>query len=70
MNFSLPTDRAIDAEVDLITVDGDFFIQARLNVSLPGIDPDTAQALVHSADQICPYSKAIRGNMKVVINLV
>jgi osmotically inducible protein OsmC len=67
---TLPADRAIDAEVDLLTVDGDFFIQARLSVSLPGMDRDIAQALVHDAEQICPYSKAIRGNMKVAINLV
>ncbi len=67
---SLPADRAIDAEVDLLTVDGDFFIQARLSISLPGMDRDIAQALVHAAEQICPYSKAIRGNMKVAINLV
>ncbi len=67
---SLPADRAIDAEVDLLNVDGDFFIQARLSISLPGMDRDIAQALVHAAEQICPYSKAIRGNMKVAINLV
>lgn len=69
MKVALPADRAIDAEVDLLTVDGEFFIQARLNVSLPGLDRNLAQSLVHAADQICPYSKAIRGNMNVVINL-
>jgi organic hydroperoxide reductase OsmC/OhrA len=39
-------------------------------VSLPGLDRDTAQALVDAAHQTCPYSKATRGNIDVVINLI
>src|SRR5215203_5994092 len=41
----LPPDVAVDAEVDLGTTGGRYFIQARLNVSLPGIDLETAQGL-------------------------
>ena len=70
MRVTLPADRAINAEVDLGTVDGGFFLQARLNVSLPGLDRETAQALVNAAHQTCPYSKATRGNIDVVINLI
>jgi Ohr subfamily peroxiredoxin len=70
MKLTLPADLAVDAEVDLVTADGDYFLQARLNVSLPGVEHDTAQALVDAAHQTCPYSKAIRGNVDVVINLV
>jgi len=70
MKIALPPDRAIDAEVDLVITGGDFLIQARLNVSLPGLDREVAQALVDAADQTCPYSKATRGNIDVVINLV
>jgi len=70
MRVTLPADRAINAEVDLGTVDGAFFLQARLNVSLPGLDRETAQALVNAAHQTCPYSKATRGNIDVVINLI
>jgi lipoyl-dependent peroxiredoxin len=66
----LPADAAIDAEVDLGTTDGEYLLQARLNVSLPGLERDVAQALVDGADQTCPYSKATRGNIDVVINLV
>ena len=68
--ISLPADRAIDAEVDLCKTGDDFFLQARLNVRLPGVDRDVAQALVEVAEQTCPYSKATRGNIDVVINLV
>jgi lipoyl-dependent peroxiredoxin len=67
---ALPADRAIDAEVDLGTNAGGYVLRARLNVSLPGLPRDVAQALVDAAHQICPYSKATRGNIDVVINLV
>jgi lipoyl-dependent peroxiredoxin len=67
---SLPANRAIDAEVDLGTSDGDYVLRARLNVSLPGLDREIAQALVDAAHQTCPYSKATRGNIEVTINLV
>ena len=70
MKVALPADRAVNAEVDLGTSGGAFLLQARLNVSLPGLDRDTAQALVDAAHQTCPYSKATRGNIDVVINLI
>jgi osmotically inducible protein OsmC len=70
MKIALPVDTAIDAEVDLCLTDGAYFLQARLNVRLPGIEPGVAQALVDAAHQTCPYSKATRGNIDVVINLV
>ena len=67
---SLPTDVTIDAEVDLNLSDGGYFLRTRLNVSLPGVDREIAQALVEEAHQNCPYSKATRGNIAVAINLV
>jgi Ohr subfamily peroxiredoxin len=67
---ALPPERAIDAEVDLGTTGGGYLLRARLNVSLPGLPREVAQALVDAAHQICPYSKATRGNIDVVINLV
>ncbi|MDL2400972.1 organic hydroperoxide resistance protein [Rhizobium mayense] len=70
MKVAVPADAAIDAEVDLCLVDGAYFLQARLTVSLPGLEHDVAQALVEAAHQTCPYSKATRGNVDVVINLV
>lgn len=66
----LPADVAIDAEVDLGTNDGHYLIQARLNVSLPGIDLETAQQIVDAAHMECPYSKATHGNINVVTNIV
>jgi Ohr subfamily peroxiredoxin len=68
--ITLPADLAIDAEVDLNKTGDDYFLSARLNVSLPGVDREVAQALVDAAHQTCPYSKATRGNIDVTINLV
>lgn len=70
MKIALPADLAIDAEVDLNLAEDGFFLGARLNVSVPGIDRAVAQRVVEAAHQICPYSKATRGNINVVINVV
>jgi osmotically inducible protein OsmC len=70
MKITLPADLAVDAEVDLGTTDGGYLLQARLNVSLPGIEREVAQTLVDAAHQTCPYSKATRGNIGVVITVV
>ena len=70
LRIQLPADTAVDAEVDLGTASGGFLLQARLNVSLPGLEPEVAQQLIETAHATCPYSKATRGNINVTINLV
>ena len=67
---AVPDDLAIDAEVDLILADGAYSLRSRLNVSVPGVEREVAQALVDEAHRTCPYSKATRGNINVEINLV
>ena len=70
MKITLPAETAIDAEVDLCNADGSYFLQARLNVKVPGLEREVVQALVDAAHQTCPYSKATRGNIDVTINVV
>ena len=70
MKIAVPNDVAVDAEVDLGPIPNAYGIAARLNVSLPGMDRETAQKLVDAAHQVCPYSNATRGNIDVQINLV
>ncbi len=70
MKVKLPPGTAIDAEVDLCNTGGNYFLQARLNVSLPGMDRDTAQTLVEYGEQNCPYSKAVSGNINAEFKLV
>jgi lipoyl-dependent peroxiredoxin len=70
MKVALPADPAIDAEVDLGTAHGVFGLAARLNVSLPGMEHQAAEALVDAAHEVCPYSRATRGNINVSITVV
>ncbi len=68
---TLSGDVTIDAEVDLnLSPTDGYSLTARLNVTIPGVDADVAQAIVEEAHQICPYSKATRGNIDVTIRLV
>lgn len=46
-----------------------YSISAVLNASLTGVDSATAQKLVEAAHQICPYSKATRGNINVTLKV-
>jgi osmotically inducible protein OsmC len=70
MKVAMPKDVAVDTEVDLGTNEGGYLLQARLNVSLPGLDRETAQKLVDTGHQYCPYSKATRNNINTVVKLV
>lgn len=68
--ITLGGDVTIDAEVDLNLSDAGYSLTARLNVGIPGVERDIAQSLIDEAHQICPYSKATRGNIDVTIRLV
>ncbi|WP_441227934.1 organic hydroperoxide resistance protein [Tardiphaga sp. 20_F10_N6_6] len=70
LKVTIPSDTTIDAEVDLCLAEGAYFLRARLNVGLPGLESDVAQTLVDAAHETCPYSKAIRGNVDVVISVI
>jgi len=66
---TLPADMFVDIEVDLGMRGGEYFLQARLTVALPGLDRKLAQEIVDAAHHICPYSKAVSGNIEVTTTL-
>ena len=71
MKVTLPPDTAIDAEIDLCNSGDVYFLRARLNVSLPGLEREVAQAIVQATHgETCAYSNATRGNVEVTINVV
>src|SRR5580698_2434015 len=70
MKITLPADHAVDAEIDLGPEGGAFSLAARLYVSLPGIERATAERLIETTHQVCPYSRAIHGNIAVETTLV
>lgn len=69
LGVTLPKDVAVDAEVDLGMAGEAFQLQARLDVSLPGLAPDVARKVVEAAHQLCPYSRATRGNIDVALSV-
>ena len=69
MKIELPAGTAVDAEVTLFNAAGEFGLRARLDVHLPGLDRDVAQAVIDAAHRTCPYSKAVRGNIDAVVSL-
>ena len=56
-------------EVDLNRGDEGFFLVARLEVSLPGLDADVARSLIDRAHEICPYSRMTRSGIKADVTL-
>lgn len=55
----------VDAQIDLNLDGTSFFLKAQFGVSIPGVDRATAAELAEAAHGICPYSKAVHGNIEV-----
>lgn len=48
---------------------GGFSLAVELEVVIPELDHETAQALADAAHQVCPYSNATRGNIPVTVTV-
>jgi Ohr subfamily peroxiredoxin len=71
MSVKLPADAAVDAEIDLCNSGDVYFLRARLNVSLPGLERKVAQAIEEATHEAtCAYSNATRGNIVVTVNVM
>ena len=69
--ISLPADTSINGLVGIgPNGKGGFGLEVTLNVSLPGMERSAAEALVHKAHEVCPYSNATRGNIEVTLNIL
>ena len=64
---SVPDDATIDVSVNLAPDDTSFGISAVITAHLSGLDQAQAEELIEGAHQVCPYSKATRGNVDVVL---
>lgn len=49
------------------TPDGGFGLAVKLTGILPGMPRDEAEKLMHAAHEVCPYSRATRGNIEVTL---
>jgi lipoyl-dependent peroxiredoxin len=62
------SDAAVTAEVSLVPHGPGFELAATLRVELPeNLRGQTGAALVEATHQVCPYSKATRGNIPVEV---
>jgi osmotically inducible protein OsmC len=62
------SESAVSVTVNLLGGDG-FSIGAKIEAELPGIDHESALDLVAAAHEVCPYSKATRGNIPVELSV-
>lgn len=67
---TLPTAPSVDTQIDLSLEGGQYFLSARLDVTVPGVERGVAQDLIETAHKICPYSKAVHGNIAIQTTLV
>lgn len=69
LKLTLPSDLAVEVEVDLGMAGDAYLLQARFNNILPGMDKEDALRLSHAAHEVCPYSKAVHGNIDVDVRV-
>lgn len=60
----------VTAEVGIGPEGDSFGLAVQIKAAIPDVDHDTAQQLVDAAHQVCPYSKATRGNIPVTVTAV
>jgi Ohr subfamily peroxiredoxin len=62
----VPNDASVTATIGIgPRSEGGFGITAKLEISLPGLARDAAEALVEKTHHVCPYSNATHGNVDV-----
>jgi lipoyl-dependent peroxiredoxin len=57
----------VGVAVTLNAGDDGFSLAAEITLKVPGMDKSREQALLEDAHQMCPYSKATRGNIPVAL---
>lgn len=60
---------SVGARVNLGKNDEGFYLGVDLEVTIPGVEDAKAQELADAAHQMCPYSKATRGNIEVNVGV-
>ena len=65
-----PEGVAVTAEVTLVVNGHDYSIAVKLKAKIDGVSREEAEKLLHTAHQVCPYSKATRGNIPVELELL
>jgi osmotically inducible protein OsmC len=67
---TLPPDYSVDIQVNIGKTGTAWFLGAEFTIRVPGLEKEVVEAIAHSAHQICPYSKAVHGNIEVSLNVI
>ena len=69
-NVTLPPDYSVDIQVSIGSIGAGFCLGAQFTIRAPGLETEVVEAIAHLAHQICPYSKAVHGNIEVGLDVV
>ena len=67
---TLPSDYSVDIQINIGQTGAAWFLGAEFTIRVPGLETEVVEALAHLAHQLCPYSKAVHGNIGVGLNVV
>ena len=67
---TLPSDYSVDIQVSIGSAGAGHCLGAQFTIRAPGLATEVVEAIAHLANQICPYSKAVHGNIEVGLNVV
>ena len=62
-------DASVTAHIGIGRDGNGFGLKAELVGHLPNLSREEAEEMMHAAHQVCPYSKATRGNMDVKLSV-
>ncbi|WP_321488218.1 organic hydroperoxide resistance protein [uncultured Hyphomonas sp.] len=69
-HLKVPADAKVTSTVGIgPRSEGGFGLTVALEVSLPGLERELAEELVHKAHEVCPYSNATRNNIDVELKV-
>ncbi|GGH25871.1 organic hydroperoxide resistance protein [Sphingobacterium alkalisoli] len=63
-------DTQVTARTSFNTEGNSSFLSAEIEVHVPSLTKEQTQALIEKAHRVCPYSKAVRGNIETVLKVV
>jgi osmotically inducible protein OsmC len=66
----LPSDHSVDIQVSIGSVGASYCLGAEFTIRAPGLATEVVEEIAHLAHQLCPYSKAVQGNIEVGLNVV
>jgi lipoyl-dependent peroxiredoxin len=66
---TLPPDYSVDIKVNIGQTGAAWLLGAEFTVRVPGVATEVVEAIARLAHQICPYSKAVRGNIEIVTKI-